>query len=73
MRGPHAVLNFPNEVSSSRSNSSSSSSSSSSSTTSSSSVRRSMGEQHGKQVIELEYLDDKLLEELLGYEEKSGT
>ncbi|XP_004247348.1 ethylene-responsive transcription factor ERF096-like [Solanum lycopersicum] len=57
MRGRFAVLNFPHEYPSDHHSSSSYSMSSSS--TSCSSV---------KQVIEIEYLDDKLLEELLGLE-----
>ncbi|XP_065004634.1 ethylene-responsive transcription factor ERF096-like [Musa acuminata AAA Group] len=63
MRGAVAVLNFPSEVHS-RGTSSSSSSSSSSSTRGA----RSSAE---KQVIELEYLDNKVLEELLESGEKS--
>ncbi|TMW83144.1 hypothetical protein EJD97_002756 [Solanum chilense] len=56
MRGRFAVLNFPHEYPSDHHSSSYSMSSSS---TSCSSV---------KEVIEIEYLDDKLLEELLGLE-----
>ncbi|KAM0942002.1 putative transcription factor AP2-EREBP family [Dioscorea sansibarensis] len=64
MRGSSAVLNFPNEHHSPTSSSSSTNPSSSSS--SSSSLRSG-------QVIELEYLDDKLLEEMLASEEKGNN
>ncbi|XP_061994813.1 ethylene-responsive transcription factor ERF096-like [Rosa rugosa] len=61
MRGGLAILNFPNEYPSGTAvgGSSSSSSSAVSSSSSSSSM------QAGNQVLELEYLDDRLLEELL--------
>ncbi|XP_004145711.1 ethylene-responsive transcription factor ERF098 [Cucumis sativus] len=59
MRGHLAVLNFPNEYPSLGGSSSASSSSSSAA------APRVRG-----QVIELECLDDKVLEELLGYEEE---
>ncbi|KAK4732055.1 hypothetical protein R3W88_025043 [Solanum pinnatisectum] len=68
MRGRFAVLNFPHEYpsfSSDHHSSSSSSYSMSSSSTSCSSVHNG---NEMKEVIELEYLDDKLLEELLGLE-----
>lgn len=58
MRGHLAILNFPNEYPMGNAGSSSSSSSSASSSSTS------------KQVIEFEYLDDKLLEELLEEEER---
>lgn len=58
MRGASAVLNFPNEYPSCSSMNSSSSLAPSSS---SSMVKND----HGKQVIEFECLDDKLLEDLL--------
>lgn len=69
MRGQYAVLNFPDEypplaAGSSASVSSSSSSSSSLSSSSSSST------QQGRQVFEFEYLDDKLLEDLLDFDNK---
>ncbi|CAK7327245.1 unnamed protein product [Dovyalis caffra] len=73
MRGHLAILNFPNDYLSQVTGSSPQSFSSSSSnvgasesfeTGSSSSTGR------GKQVIELEYLDDKILEELLETEEE---
>ncbi|XP_059311321.1 ethylene-responsive transcription factor ERF096-like [Lycium ferocissimum] len=67
MRGRFAVLNFPHEYpffSSSCPSSSSSSCLISSSSSSSSSL---------KEVIEFEYLDDKLLEELLGLESHDDT
>ncbi|KAK7279217.1 hypothetical protein RJT34_24263 [Clitoria ternatea] len=80
MRGPFAVLNFPDEYppsigsatvsSSSASVSSSSSASASSSSTSGNVEGRGIRGGEEKQVFEFEYLDDKLLEELLGYEEK---
>ncbi|XP_006351650.1 ethylene-responsive transcription factor ERF096-like [Solanum tuberosum] len=63
MRGRFAVLNFPHEYPSDHHSSSYSMSSSS---TSCSSVHN--GNEMIKEVIELEYLDDKLLEELLGME-----
>ncbi|XP_049407887.1 ethylene-responsive transcription factor ERF096-like [Solanum stenotomum] len=66
MRGRFAVLNFPHEYPSDHHSSSSSSYSMSSSSTSCSSVHN--GNEVIKEVIELEYLDDKLLEELLGFE-----
>ncbi|KAM7501455.1 hypothetical protein LguiB_000359 [Lonicera macranthoides] len=62
MRGALAILNFPNEYSS-PSNTSSSSSSLSSSSSSSCLTGQC------KEVFEFEYLDDKLLEDLLGYGE----
>ncbi|XP_059311337.1 ethylene-responsive transcription factor ERF096-like [Lycium ferocissimum] len=73
MRGRFAVLNFPHEypslsshhLSSSSSSCSYSLSSSSSSSTSHSSVHNG---HEVKEVIEFEYLDDKLLEELLCFE-----
>ncbi|KAJ0966612.1 hypothetical protein J5N97_023529 [Dioscorea zingiberensis] len=67
MRGSSAVLNFPNEHHSHISSNPSSSSSSSSASSSSSLIRTS------EQVIELEYLDDKLLEEMLDYGEEKGN
>ncbi|KAL6194795.1 PREDICTED: ethylene-responsive transcription factor ERF096-like [Fragaria vesca subsp. vesca] len=62
MRGGLAILNFPNEYPSGTTVGSSSSSSSAFSSSSSSM-------QAGNQVLELEYLDDRLLEELLDCEE----
>ncbi|KAJ4722669.1 Ethylene-responsive transcription factor [Melia azedarach] len=77
MRGPLAILNFPHEYPSAAnegSSSSSSSSSSSAASASASAMRGNVEERgrsgHGKQVFEFEYLDDKLLEELLEQEEK---
>ncbi|KAF7153476.1 hypothetical protein RHSIM_Rhsim01G0265000 [Rhododendron simsii] len=61
MRGPLAVLNFPDEYPPSSSSPSSATASNSSS---------SVPEGRGKEVFEFEYFDDKLLEDLLGYEEK---
>ncbi|KAJ6708906.1 hypothetical protein OIU74_010084 [Salix koriyanagi] len=82
MRGPLAVLNFPGEypktkvvsdvTSSSISSSPSPSSSSSSSSASSSSMSQdaeTSGIGRGKEVFEIECLDDKLLEDLLDFEE----
>ncbi|KAK4265291.1 hypothetical protein QN277_026360 [Acacia crassicarpa] len=64
MRGSFAILNFPNEypLTANRSNNTAASSSSSSSAASSSRNR--------PEVFEFEYLDDKLLEELLDYDDK---
>lgn len=78
MRGPFAVLNFPNEyppppASSHVPSSSSSSSSSSVSISSHEHVerrgRRKEKNEDENEVFEFEYFDDKLLEELLGYDE----
>ncbi|KAK7355914.1 hypothetical protein VNO80_15178 [Phaseolus coccineus] len=74
MRGASAVLNFPKEYPSCSSMSSSSSltpssSSSSSSSYSSSSSSSMLKHDHGKQVIEFECLDDKLLEDLLDFDD----
>ena len=83
MRGPLAILNFPGEypktkvdsyiTSSSISSSplSSSSISSASSSTMSQNAERS-GIGRGKEVFEIEYLDDKLLEDLLDFEEENS-
>jgi hypothetical protein len=69
MRGSFAILNFPNEYNMPiRAGSSATTSASSSS--SSSSSRNTNVEGRGRQVFEIEYLDDKLLEELLDFEEK---
>ncbi|XP_042496191.1 ethylene-responsive transcription factor ERF098-like [Macadamia integrifolia] len=69
MRGSLAVLNFPDEYPSSQPHRSSGSSSSSSS-----SLRENREKQRhaGKDVIELECLDDKLLDELLATDEKKN-
>ncbi|XAR61106.1 hypothetical protein NMG60_11034720 [Bertholletia excelsa] len=87
MRGHHAVLNFPHEypatlsVLTSSSSSSSSSSSwsplsvSSSASTSSSCMAENADRirpEKGREVFEIECLDDTLLEELLGCEEKNN-
>ncbi|KAK9931093.1 hypothetical protein M0R45_018388 [Rubus argutus] len=66
MRGSLAILNFPHEYPSGSTGGSSSSSSSSAFSSASSS---SSSMPAGNQVLELEYLDDKLLEELLDCEE----
>ncbi|XP_043692693.1 ethylene-responsive transcription factor ERF095-like [Telopea speciosissima] len=68
MRGSLAVLNFPDEYPLSQASGSSSSSSSSSSSL----YENREKQKQGKDVIELEYLDDKLLEELLATEEKKN-
>ncbi|XP_027364405.1 ethylene-responsive transcription factor ERF096-like [Abrus precatorius] len=71
MRGPFAVLNFPNEYPPSTGSAASSSTSASSSSSSHRHVEeRGSGSEEAKQVFEFEYFDDKLLEELLGYEDK---
>lgn len=66
MRGSFAILNFPNEypLTAGRSSNTSSSSSSNAAASSSSMASRN------REVFEFEYLDDKLLEELLDCEEK---
>ncbi|OAY28080.1 ethylene-responsive transcription factor ERF096 [Manihot esculenta] len=64
MRGQLAILNFPNEYPLASGGSASSSTSLSASSSSSSSMRN--------QVIELEYLDDRLLEEMLEQEEQKS-
>ncbi|KAK3193571.1 hypothetical protein Dsin_024881 [Dipteronia sinensis] len=69
MRGPLAILNFPQEhISSSNVTSSSSYSSSSSSSTILQNVEKTSAAGE-KQVFEIEYLDDKLLEELLDFDQ----
>ncbi|KAM6565294.1 hypothetical protein CsatA_024422 [Cannabis sativa] len=76
MRGPLAILNFPQEYYSSSQNNTTTQSSSSTSASSSmqvittgdsslSSFNSSRNNNNTNQVIEFEYLDDKLLEELL--------
>lgn len=68
MRGNLAVLNFPHEYPSISKSSSSASSSSSSSLATHTNQNLGKGEssaKEGNQVIEFEYLDDKLLEEML--------
>ncbi|KAE9619364.1 hypothetical protein Lal_00046987 [Lupinus albus] len=76
MRGSSTILNFPHEYPSSnvgsimKLSSSSSPSAHASSLASMSSCSSSMVKsEHDKQVIEFEYLDDKLLEELLDCDE----
>ncbi|XWS46963.1 hypothetical protein CRYUN_Cryun14cG0112900 [Craigia yunnanensis] len=75
MRGPLAILNFPDEhmISPTTVNSlpppSSFSSASMASSSSSSFIENvESRKDHEKEVLELEYLDDKLLEELLDFE-----
>ncbi|KAK7393678.1 hypothetical protein VNO78_22241 [Psophocarpus tetragonolobus] len=70
MRGPFAVLNFPSEYPP-LAVASSSSSSSNASAPSSSHPPHVEGSEPPNQVIELEYFDDNLLEELLGYDDKN--
>ncbi|KAJ6938591.1 hypothetical protein NC651_005123 [Populus alba x Populus x berolinensis] len=83
MRGPLATLNFPGEYPktkvdsyitssfiSSSPLSSSSTSSASSSSMSQNAERSGIG--RGKEVFEIEYLDDKLLEDLLDFEEENS-
>ncbi|TYI66845.1 hypothetical protein E1A91_D09G255400v1 [Gossypium mustelinum] len=65
MRGQFAILNFPHEYPMGANAYHRSSSTGSSSSSSSSTMER------GKQVFEIEYLDDNLLEELLEIEERS--
>ncbi|XP_073138348.1 ethylene-responsive transcription factor 14-like [Henckelia pumila] len=59
MRGSLAILNFPNEYPCLGSHASSS-------------ISKNEADK-GKEVFEFEYLDDKLLEDLLDFEEKSDT
>ncbi|RYR38220.1 hypothetical protein Ahy_A09g043195 isoform B [Arachis hypogaea] len=66
MRGAFAILNFPNEYPMSGSGSSYSSGAS----TSSASWQGNVEGRERSEVFEFEYLDDKLLEELLACEEK---
>ncbi|PON83345.1 AP2/ERF domain containing protein [Trema orientale] len=77
MRGPLAILNFPEEYPLANPGQSSSSTSATFSSSTSSmrvagSSSSSSSSQQGKQVIEFEYLDDKLLEELLDYDDKNN-
>ncbi|EHA8586334.1 Ethylene-responsive transcription factor ERF098 [Cocos nucifera] len=65
MRGPFAVLNFPDEIHTL-------SAGSSSSPRGRESGRGSSETEQGRQVIELECLDDKVLEELLESGEEGG-
>ncbi|XP_062105098.1 ethylene-responsive transcription factor ERF096-like [Humulus lupulus] len=74
MRGSLAILNFPEEYPSTNTGQSSSSTSASSSSSmrvaGGDSSRRSRNNNNNNQVIEIEYLDDNLLEELLDYDAK---
>ncbi|XP_057548821.1 ethylene-responsive transcription factor ERF095-like [Amaranthus tricolor] len=63
MRGHLAILNFPSEYNMPRAGSSSSRGGASSSSS------RNAGQDTGKEVFEFEYLDNNLLEELLGYDD----
>ncbi|XP_057771344.1 ethylene-responsive transcription factor ERF095-like [Salvia miltiorrhiza] len=67
MRGHLAILNFPQEY-----NLPSSSSHFATSSSSGSGTTQGRGDDRGRQVIEFEYYDDKLLEELLEYNDQSG-
>ncbi|KAI3469753.1 hypothetical protein Pfo_026416 [Paulownia fortunei] len=67
MRGHLAILNFPEEY-----NLPSSSSHFASHSGSGSSSMQGRDDEHGRQVIEFEYFDDKLLEELLDYNDQTG-
>ncbi|KAI3442072.1 RING-type domain-containing protein [Psidium guajava] len=71
MRGQTAILNFPHEYPSANP-ASASSSSSSSSARAAAEERQPGGSERGRPVFEFECYDDKLLEELLEYEEKKG-
>lgn len=71
MRGSFAILNFPNEYNMSGTSSASATNASSSSSSSRHANVGRSNEQQGRQVFEFEYYDDKLLEELLDYEEKN--
>ena len=68
MRGSLAILNFPDEYN----NTTAATTTAATTTSSSASSSMSGGDQRGKQVIEFEYLDDKLLEELLDSEDKKN-
>ncbi|KAF7152223.1 hypothetical protein RHSIM_Rhsim01G0264800 [Rhododendron simsii] len=68
MRGHLAILNFPEEYPPSSSSSSTVTVPTSSSSIAENVERKEGG--RGNEVFEFEYLDDKLLEDLLGYEEK---
>ncbi|XP_061366953.1 ethylene-responsive transcription factor ERF098-like [Gastrolobium bilobum] len=74
MRGALAILNFPNEYTLCNAGSTMNSSSSlapSASSMPSSSSSSMLNTEHGKQVIEFECLDDKLLEDLLDCDENT--
>ncbi|TKY51859.1 regulation of transcription [Spatholobus suberectus] len=76
MRGPFAILNFPDEYpmtaagGTSAATHSSAASSSSASTSRHANVEGRERSEQGRQVFEFEYLDDRLLEELLDCEDK---
>ncbi|KAE8662509.1 ERF098 protein [Hibiscus syriacus] len=72
MRGPSAILNFLDEhiISPRGLNSPPTATPSSSSSSSSLFEHVECKKDHERQVLELEYLDDKLLEELLDFENK---
>ncbi|EXC31944.1 Ethylene-responsive transcription factor [Morus notabilis] len=62
MRGPFAILNFPDEYPTQEGSSASASASAS--------VSSSSSAQQGREVFEFEYFDDKLLEDLLDFDNK---
>lgn len=72
MRGSLAILNFPSEYPLGRGDTSAAQSSSASSSLRRANVEQSARGGPGQQVFEFECLDDKLLEELLEYEEKKN-
>ncbi|CAK7346416.1 unnamed protein product [Dovyalis caffra] len=72
MRGPLAILNFPGEYPETKVDSDITFSSSSSSSSSMSQNAERSGTERSKEVFEIEYLDDKLLEDLLDFE-KANT
>ncbi|GLU08153.1 hypothetical protein SLE2022_250780 [Rubroshorea leprosula] len=69
MRGQSAILNFPEEYPTASGSRGGTSDSHSEASSSSSAMR---GGDRGRQVIEFEYLDDKVLEDLLDDTEKKG-
>nr|KYP60803.1 Ethylene-responsive transcription factor ERF098 family [Cajanus cajan] len=72
MRGSFAILNFPNEypVTSAAATHSSAASSSSASSSRHANVEARGRNEQAREVFEFEYLDDRLLEELLDFEDK---
>lgn len=71
MRGASAILNFPDEhMASPTTNPPPSSSVASSSSSSSAIENAERKREHDTQVLELEYLDDELLEQLLDFDNK---
>ncbi|GAB4850929.1 hypothetical protein Ancab_030229 [Ancistrocladus abbreviatus] len=70
MRGRFAILNFPSEYNIPGGGYASSSSPSSSSSFATSSSSSNFGGEQRRQVIEFEYLDEKVLEDMLDFEDK---